>query len=114
MVALDCEHVAVAQLLLNVLGRVAEVGEPGNAAARREQVALMAGGKGEPHGLLRVVPGAVPQDADGVSHVTFDLWPAAHRFAAGHRVRVLVASGAHPRYARNPGASCPLRATYSA
>jgi len=59
-------------------------------------------------GLLRVVPGAVPQDADGVSHVTFDLWPAAHRFAAGHRVRVLVASGAHPRYARNPGTGEPV------
>jgi predicted acyl esterase len=27
----------------------------------------------------------------------------AHRFGAGHRIRLLVASGAHPRYARNPG-----------
>ena len=26
-----------------------------------------------------------------------------HRFAAGHRVRLQVSSGAHPRYARNPG-----------
>jgi hypothetical protein len=35
--------------------------------------------------------------------VEFDLWPIAHRFAAGHRVRLQVSSGAHPRYVRNPG-----------
>jgi predicted acyl esterase len=27
----------------------------------------------------------------------------AHRFAAGHRIRLQVCSGAHPRYVRNPG-----------
>jgi predicted acyl esterase len=43
-----------------------------------------------------------------VSHVTVGLWPTAHRFAAGHRLRVLVSSGAHPRYARNPGTGEPL------
>ncbi len=58
--------------------------------------------------LVRVEPGQFPKDADGVSRVTFDLWPAAHRFAAGHRLRVLVASGAHPRYARNPGTGEPI------
>jgi hypothetical protein len=31
------------------------------------------------------------------------LAPMAHRFAAGHRIRLQVSSGAHPRYARNPG-----------
>ncbi len=31
------------------------------------------------------------------------LWPTAHRFAAGNRIRVQVSSGAHPRFARNPG-----------
>ena len=35
--------------------------------------------------------------------VAFDLWPMGHRFAAGHRIRLQVSSGAHPRYARNPG-----------
>ena len=30
-----------------------------------------------------------------------DLWPTARRFAAGHRVRVIVAGGAHPLFARN-------------
>jgi hypothetical protein len=29
----------------------------------------------------------------------------AHRFAPGHRLRVQVSGGAHPRWARNTGAS---------
>jgi predicted acyl esterase len=44
--------------------------------------------------------------------VRFELWPVAHRFARGHRVRVQVSSGAHPRYARNPGTGeDPVHAT---
>ena len=58
--------------------------------------------------LLRVTPGQPTQDAAGVLHLTFDLWPTAHRFRAGHCLRVQVSSGAHPRYARNPGSGEPL------
>ncbi len=58
--------------------------------------------------LLRVTPGHPLQDADGTLHLTFDLWPTAHRFRSGHRLRVQVSSGAHPRYARNPGSGEPL------
>jgi putative CocE/NonD family hydrolase len=51
-------------------------------------------------------------DAGGVWHVAFDLWPTGHVFAAGHRIRLQVSSGAHPRYARNPGTGEePLTAT---
>ena len=53
--------------------------------------------------LDRVAPGRFEQLADGAWRVAFALWPTAHRFAAGHRIRLQVASGAHPRYARNPG-----------
>ena len=53
--------------------------------------------------LARVAPGRFERGADGSWAVAFDLWPIAHRFAAGHRIRVQVSSGAHPRYARNPG-----------
>ncbi|GAA2272891.1 CocE/NonD family hydrolase [Nonomuraea roseoviolacea subsp. roseoviolacea] len=35
------------------------------------------------------------------------LWPAAHRFRRGHRIRVQVSSGAFPRYACNPGTGEP-------
>jgi putative CocE/NonD family hydrolase len=40
--------------------------------------------------------------------VTIDLWPTAHQFGPGHRLRLQVSSGAHPRYARNPGSTEPL------
>lgn len=53
--------------------------------------------------LLRLTPDAPPRDEDGVAAVEFPLWPTAHRFLAGHCIRVQVSSGAHPRYARNPG-----------
>ncbi|HEY2636245.1 MAG TPA: CocE/NonD family hydrolase, partial [Solirubrobacteraceae bacterium] len=59
-------------------------------------------------GLVRVEPEARPADADGVVAVDVELWPTAHRFAAGPRLRVLVAAGAHPRYARNHGTGEPL------
>ena len=45
---------------------------------------------------------------DGTRVATLELWPLAHRFAAGHRVRLQVSGGAHPWYARNPGTGEPL------
>jgi hypothetical protein len=48
--------------------------------------------------------------ANEPSQVTVTLWPTAHRFKRGHRIRVQVSSGAFPRYARNPGSGEP-RAT---
>jgi putative CocE/NonD family hydrolase len=53
--------------------------------------------------LARVTPAVLEQSEDGSWPVAFDLWPMGHRFAAGHHIRLQVSSGAHPRYARNPG-----------
>jgi putative CocE/NonD family hydrolase len=54
--------------------------------------------------LTRIAPGRFQRSGeDGPWRVEFDLWPTAHRFAAGHRIRLQVSSGAHPRYVRNPG-----------
>ena len=64
--------------------------------------------------LTRVAPGRFDpgDDHDGAHEVTFELWPIGHRFAATHRIRLQVSSGAHPRYARNPGTGEePLTAT---
>ncbi len=44
----------------------------------------------------------------GPWRLNFKLHATAHQFAAGHRLRVLVASGAHPRYARNTGTDEPF------
>jgi putative CocE/NonD family hydrolase len=59
-------------------------------------------------GLTRIVPQRWVADADAVMTVDVDLWPAAYRFRRGHRVRLQVSAGAHPRYARNPGTDHPL------
>jgi putative CocE/NonD family hydrolase len=62
--------------------------------------------------LARVAPGRFEPLAEGIWRVALNLWPCAHRFAAGHRVRLQLSSGAHPRYARNPGTGeDPNRAT---
>jgi uncharacterized protein len=42
-------------------------------------------------------------DPQAVRFVVLECWPTAHRFRRGHRLRLMVASGAHPRYARNLG-----------
>ncbi|MGO9973381.1 MAG: CocE/NonD family hydrolase [Solirubrobacteraceae bacterium] len=52
--------------------------------------------------LARVAPERF-EAVDGVFRIAFDLWPLGHAFAAGHRIRLQVSSGAHPRFARNPG-----------
>ncbi len=36
------------------------------------------------------------------------MWPTAHTFRIGHRVRLQVSSGAHPLFVRNPGTGEPL------
>jgi putative CocE/NonD family hydrolase len=54
----------------------------------------------------------VDADSDGTNAgpVTVAMWPTAYLFRKGHRIRVQVSSGSHPRYARNPGTGEP-RAT---
>ena len=59
-------------------------------------------------GMRRLVPGTPEPDEDGVRRVAVELWPSGHRFAAGHRIRVQVCSGAYPRVARNPGTGEPI------
>ncbi|MEU8185175.1 CocE/NonD family hydrolase [Micromonospora sp. NPDC049047] len=59
-------------------------------------------------GLVRVTPDRFPADSSGVRRVPVALWPTAYRFGTGHRLRVQVAGGAHPRWARNPGTGEPL------
>jgi uncharacterized protein len=53
-------------------------------------------------GLLRL-DGTRPADAYGWTGIDVPMSATAHRFAAGHRLRVQVSGGAHPRWARNTG-----------
>ena len=54
---------------------------------------------------LRRLDGTWPADADGWTEVEVPMSATAHRFAPGHRLRVQVSGGAHPRWARNTGTS---------
>lgn len=60
--------------------------------------------------LVRLTPGQPAAEADGTIKLAIDLWPTAHVFKAGHKIRLQVSSGAHPRFARNPGTGEPLGA----
>ncbi len=59
-------------------------------------------------GLVPVRPSRPALESDGCIHISFDLWPTAYQFRRGHRIRVQVSSGAHPRYIRNTGSGEPL------
>lgn len=59
-------------------------------------------------GLVRLQPGQPTVGADGVWQISVELWATAHCFKKGHCIRVQVAGGSHPRYARNPGSGEPL------
>jgi len=54
-------------------------------------------------GLFRVEPGRGEVQPDGSLRIEIDLWATAHRFRQGHRLRLQVSSGAHPRWSRNLG-----------
>jgi uncharacterized protein len=59
-------------------------------------------------GIRRITPTEPGPSDDGSVAVDVELWPIGHRFAAGHRVRVQVSGGAHPRFARHPGTGAAL------
>jgi len=66
-------------------------------------------------GLFRIEPegGAAGRPAparqpDGSLRIEVDMWATAHRFQRGHRIRLQVSSGAHPRWSRNLGTGEPI------
>jgi putative CocE/NonD family hydrolase len=58
-------------------------------------------------GIIRLHSGNARPDPEGIRTVHIQLWPTAHRFRLGHRIRLQVSS-AHPRFSRNPGTGEPL------
>lgn len=59
-------------------------------------------------GIRRLDPRTVPAEDvavgdDGVLAIRVELFPTAYRVEAGHRLRLVVAGGAFPRFAPNPG-----------
>jgi putative CocE/NonD family hydrolase len=71
----------------DVWARISEVGADGRS-------------RNVSDGYLRRAPG-------DPELLNLDLDPIAHRFRAGSRIRLSIAGGSHPRYARNPGTGEP-------
>ena len=59
-------------------------------------------------GIIRLSPGSVQKEEDGVFKLDVAMWPTANTFQAGHRIRLQVSSGAHPLFCRNAGSGEPL------
>jgi putative CocE/NonD family hydrolase len=59
-------------------------------------------------GLVRVAPGEGEPGPGGSLGVEVDMWATAYCFRRGHRVRLQVSSGAHPRWSRNLGTGEPM------
>src|SRR4051794_26707565 len=58
--------------------------------------------------LVRLDPVDGEATRSGERTVEATLPDTAHRFRAGHRIRLQVSGGAHPRYARNLGTGEPI------
>ena len=59
-------------------------------------------------GFVRLTPGQGEPQPDGSLKITIELWPTANCFQRGHRLRLQVCSGGHPRWSRNLGLGEPL------
>ena len=59
-------------------------------------------------GGIRIDTGMGDHQADGSLRVVIDMWATANRFMRGHRIRLSVMSGQHPRLARNLGTGEPV------
>ena len=59
-------------------------------------------------GYLRLRPQQPAADEAGVRRISIACWPTAYRFRQGGKLKLFVASGAFPRYARNLGTGEPL------
>jgi uncharacterized protein len=90
-------HVRAQVEHLDVFVRVCDVDEAGRSVNVTD-------------GIRRITPTEPGPSADGSVAVEVELWALGHRFAAGHRVRLQVSGGAHPRFARHPGTGAPLGA----
>ncbi len=62
-------------------------------------------------GFIRVEPGKCELQPDGSLRVQIDFWATAYHFLNGHRLRLLVSSSAHPRWARHTNTAHPLTDT---
>ncbi len=54
-------------------------------------------------GFVRITAQTHQKNKDNIWEININLHHQAHQFKKGHRLRLLIASGATPKYSRNPG-----------
>ena len=81
-------HLASDNAHADLFARLCDVDPAGRSSNVTDRIIRFAG------------PDATPGD---VRRVEITLDPTAHRFDAGHRIRLQISGGAFPRFARNPG-----------
>lgn len=59
-------------------------------------------------GYLRLRPVSAPDTLGNARKITIECWPTGYRVRRGHRLRLLIAGGAFPRFARNLGTGEPM------
>jgi uncharacterized protein len=101
--AADLEVIGPLRVRLYVEASVADI----DLHARLCDVSLRGRSMNISDGIVRLTDVA-PSTAHAVE---FDLWPVAHAFQRGHRIRLQVSGGAHPRYGRNLGTAEPFATT---
>jgi putative CocE/NonD family hydrolase len=60
-------------------------------------------------GIVRLSSGVETKSSEEIRAIEISMWPTAHTFLRGHRVRLQVSSGAHPLFARNTGSGERLK-----
>ncbi|MFD7664331.1 CocE/NonD family hydrolase [Streptomyces sp. NPDC059788] len=98
----------------DVFARLCDVDERGRSVNICDGIRrLEPGASGVPE-VLGAAPGgrtvseSGPAPEPGPTPVTVAMSATAHSFAAGHRIRLQISGGAHPRFARNTGTGEPL------
>ena len=78
--------------------------------ARLCDVSPRGGSRNVCDGMIRLRPRDFANNrmSDGITRVAFELWPTAYSFVGGHKLRLQVSSGSHPRISRNLGGGEPL------
>jgi putative CocE/NonD family hydrolase len=87
-------------------GRLCDVAPDGSSTNICDGLGRIEPGRGDTHaegGPLADFRQGSGQDSKPCLRLEIDMWSTAYRFRQGHRLRLQVSSGAHPRWSRNLG-----------
>ena len=93
-------HIQSSTPFADAYGRVCDVAPRGRSVNVSDGITRLP--------AAEAVPGEAAAGDRPVLAADVELWPVPHTFRRGHRIRLQVSGGAHPRYGRNTGTGEPL------